>query len=577
MHSWKNKQKWLAIVILSTIVLLGAMFRLDNLNTRTIGHIEIYVPGIELPYELSQPRPRLSLWKTLTGTVHDVHPPAWYFLMWFWTKLFGSDLFIIRLPSVLFGVGALLLIYVLAKIQEDRLTALLAAGFLAFNGFHILWSQIARMYITASFLGLLSTILLLLILRGGPRQRLFLWFYLVITLIGLGTSYYFWPIFATHIFWVFLNSLSKKSLPLGLFRSQLLILILASPLITLAAVQSGVGWAGQTSFLSYDSLKYLIEFLQFGFLFEPDRDALIQNPLPTLIRFSLPLLASLFLIIGLIPKKSGMPASASTDVAGPSLIQHTLATVFALICVIVSAKIFSSQFPHKMNMMLSTSAIPLVIFLLGLLFQRNSVFPRKLRDFLNSIRPLSQEPYSVNSLLAVLPIIIIAGVSLFAPLLASRGLLLYTPYLLIVLSKGIRSIPFNKGRIPFILFLGVILFLIGIHFSSVVYNKSRPFSPTDYRRLAEKWSPHIKESDLVFVQRHWVTTPIFYYIKRDRCRFVGQNYLQQVHNNPDSRVWVLSFKGLPLPAELKNALLGYEPLTKIEALRIKAELYSRRK
>lgn len=183
----QDTKRWLNIILLGTIVLLGAVFRLDRLDVRTMGHTEIYTPNIELSEDISDPPPRLTLWKTLTGSMWEPHPPAWYLSMWPWTKLFGSDLFIIRLPSVLFGVASVLLIYILGTLEKDRLTALLAAGLLAFIGHHILWSQIARPYSMACSLGLLSTILLLLALRRRHLQRLFLYLYLVITLCGLAT------------------------------------------------------------------------------------------------------------------------------------------------------------------------------------------------------------------------------------------------------------------------------------------------------------------------------------------------------------------------------------------------------
>ena len=142
----KIRQKWLTIIILGAIVFIALLFRLHNLESRTIGHIEMYVPGIELPYELSDPGLRLTLWKTIAGTVKvEPHPPAYYILMFGWTKIFGTDILALRLPSVLFGVACIVLIYVLCQLEEDRFTGLLAAGMLAFNGLHIFWSQEAKL------------------------------------------------------------------------------------------------------------------------------------------------------------------------------------------------------------------------------------------------------------------------------------------------------------------------------------------------------------------------------------------------------------------------------------------------
>ena len=82
----------------------------------------------------------------------------------------------------------------------------LAAGLLAFNGHHVFWSQLAKMYSMACFLGLLSTVLLILASKDGARRLVFQFLYSGATLIGLATTVYFWPL----LFWV-KHSLFKYS------------------------------------------------------------------------------------------------------------------------------------------------------------------------------------------------------------------------------------------------------------------------------------------------------------------------------------------------------------------------------
>ncbi len=574
---WKNRHVsmtastriWHTIMVLGFIVILGTIFRLDHLDSRTMGHIEVYAPNIELPEEISDPLPRLTLWRTLKGSMFEPHPPAWYISMWPYTKLFGTGLFIIRLPSVIFGVASILLIYVLGTLAENRLTALLGAGLLAFNGHHIFWSQIARPYSMACFLGLLSTVLLLLARRKGNPQRVFLWLYLVITLYGLSTTYYFWLLFAIQIFWVLLNSFVKKTVMFGLIRSQLFSVILASPLVTLAMFQS------RQSYLGSKFLLFLREFLQFGFLFEPDYINDLQNPLSTIERFSLPFLALLLLIMGLVAKRRWDIESNSNDISGPSLKQLALITAFAFICIMFAAKILIDVKPSKTYRILASGIIPLLIFLLIFLFHRYSANVHKIGVFLIKRKWLRGVPYALISFLAILPIIIIGVISLFIPFFASRHILIFTPYLLITLSRGIVYISNKMRRFSLILFTAIVLFLVNSHYSSIEYYKNRLSSPNDYKGLAKDWIPHIKNSDLIFVQPHYATTPIFYYLKADRYHFVGQNYTQEIRKFPESRVWVLSFEGIPPTKEMMANLVDYEPLMSIDALRIKAELYIR--
>src|SRR5919202_5439012 len=92
--SWITRRQWLVLAAaVSGILLVGFLLRLHDLEKSTIGHIEMYVPGLELPDELSDPRPRLTVVQTLVGVVTDgePHPPGYYLFMFGWTRLFGTS------------------------------------------------------------------------------------------------------------------------------------------------------------------------------------------------------------------------------------------------------------------------------------------------------------------------------------------------------------------------------------------------------------------------------------------------------------------------------------------------------
>src|SRR5262245_60581491 len=174
-----------------------------------------------------------------------------------WTKWFGSSILPLRLPSLLFGVASVLLIYFLARHTEDTLTALLAAAMLAFNGLHLYWSQTARMYSMACFLGLLSTVLLVLIVKQVTRQRTYGILYVVFTVAGLATHVYFWPLFITQALWVFATNLRTRLLP-GLLRLQIFTFIVATPLVAIAVYQAG----STTPPTTLSPLRGVLQFLQ---------------------------------------------------------------------------------------------------------------------------------------------------------------------------------------------------------------------------------------------------------------------------------------------------------------------------
>src|SRR5215813_4394035 len=207
MSSWIVQRKWVGIAILTVLLLFGAFLRLHHVDHHTISHPEVYTPGIDLPWELSNPHPRFSLWQTLAGTIAgEPHPPGYYILMLGWTRWFGSDILTLRLPSVLFGIASILLVYILSILAEDKLTAVLATGMLAFNGLHIYWSQQSRMYSMGCFLGLVSTVLLVLISKNFVQRRIYYAVYAFCILTGLATHVFFWALFGTQTLWILMRS-----------------------------------------------------------------------------------------------------------------------------------------------------------------------------------------------------------------------------------------------------------------------------------------------------------------------------------------------------------------------------------
>ena len=107
------KLSWAIIALLLCIIVVGTILRIDNIGGRTIGHIETYVPGIELPSGISIPPPRYGLLDYMRRTLQEEpHPPAYYIFMFPWTKAFGTSLLSIRLPSLIFGVLCIILIYI---------------------------------------------------------------------------------------------------------------------------------------------------------------------------------------------------------------------------------------------------------------------------------------------------------------------------------------------------------------------------------------------------------------------------------------------------------------------------------
>lgn len=119
------------------LVGLAAVLRLVNLGAENLWYDECFTAFLT---KLSLP----NLWLAIQG---DDHPPLWYAIEWPLTHLFGSSEFVLRLPSALFGVLAVYLMWRLAlRVTRDDRVAFVAGLILCLLPSALYYSQEARMY-----------------------------------------------------------------------------------------------------------------------------------------------------------------------------------------------------------------------------------------------------------------------------------------------------------------------------------------------------------------------------------------------------------------------------------------------
>lgn len=155
----KRADVWLARFALLLILLLGYGMRLYRLGDQPIWWDEGHAVWAA----------RQSLYQTTRITAYDVHPPLYLWLLHGWIRLVGDGEFAVRYLSLIGGMLTIALVYVVARRLTGRSAALLAALLLATARFHIWWSQEARMYVWAAFLGLLSVYWFTRLREGGLR------------------------------------------------------------------------------------------------------------------------------------------------------------------------------------------------------------------------------------------------------------------------------------------------------------------------------------------------------------------------------------------------------------------------
>lgn len=89
------------------------------------------------------------------GARIDGHPVGVQVFLYYWIQLFGAKAWVVKLPFILCGIGAVWLIYKLGKLWCNNTVGLIAAAFMAISQFPVMYSQIARPYVSGLFFTLL--------------------------------------------------------------------------------------------------------------------------------------------------------------------------------------------------------------------------------------------------------------------------------------------------------------------------------------------------------------------------------------------------------------------------------------
>jgi hypothetical protein len=150
-----------------------------------------------------------------------------------------------------------------------------------------------------------------------------------------------------------------------------------------------------------------------------------------------------------------------------------------------------------------------------------------------------------------------------------QALLVFVPYLLIVLASGTRSV---ASRVVVAAPLAIVLFLFFA--ASTWYFHEMPSSPRDYAAIAGLINARLKEDDVIFVQpKKWYVTPIFYYL--DPSRLIAKDYSAYTAQRQRVRVWVVLFGRENSTPEMAGALQNFHLRDQVTALGARGLLYEK--
>ncbi len=136
--------------------------------------------------------------------LHDVHPPLYPILMKVWIELFGDSEISIRLPSLLFGLASLGVLFALTRAWFDRRTALLATILMALSPVHIWHSQEAKNNMLLMFLTLLTVYGLERAWTHNGRKDWLL--FVVSAILGLWTNHFSLWVVSSAFLWLWLQA-----------------------------------------------------------------------------------------------------------------------------------------------------------------------------------------------------------------------------------------------------------------------------------------------------------------------------------------------------------------------------------
>ncbi len=202
-------------VLLALIFLLGLAIRLYRLDFQSLWLDEYYIANVA----------RHLQFPFLHG--FNMMPPLYLVFLKIWLIFFPFSETSLRLPSAVIGSLSIPVLYFIGKELFNKKIALLASFFLAISAIHIDYSQEARYYPLALFLGLLMQLEYIRFLKYR-RLKDFVW-YATFSTLALYSYYYLALLLLIHIIHIVFNFKTYKTAIRPILFAQIISIALFSP------------------------------------------------------------------------------------------------------------------------------------------------------------------------------------------------------------------------------------------------------------------------------------------------------------------------------------------------------------
>ena len=201
------------------------------------------------------------------GVKPDGHPAGVQVFLYYWIKLFGDAEWVIKLPFNILGLLSVFVFYEIAKIWWNKSTGIIAAAFMASLQFFVLFSPIARPYISGLFFTLSMVYFWTKYMWQSPQKKFLAGF--VIFAVLSAYNHHFSLLFAAIVGFSGLFTIAKKQIKEYII-AGLLIFVLYIPHLSIFFHQLEIGGIGGTgNWLGAPSPDFIWQFLYWSFHFSP--------------------------------------------------------------------------------------------------------------------------------------------------------------------------------------------------------------------------------------------------------------------------------------------------------------------
>ncbi len=198
------------------------------------------------------------------GVKIDGHPAGIQVFLYFLVKVFGVSEAVLKTPFIIFGVLSIWLIFLIGKDWFNSTVGLVAASFVSFLQFPVMYSQIARPYASGLFFSLMMVCFWTRIIFH-PQRKFYLNLAGYILSSALCTyNHHFSMLFAAIVGVTGLFYCPKPRLRRYL-SAALIIIVLYLPHLPILFYQLGIG--GVEGWLSKPRYDFILDFIQYIFHF----------------------------------------------------------------------------------------------------------------------------------------------------------------------------------------------------------------------------------------------------------------------------------------------------------------------